>query len=147
MNIYVITAGSYSDYRIYGVTTDPERAEDMKQKVTAWCRYDTAKIEEYEDGVFDNSLIDDIQPHQYWKVTLYPGRPITPISYMDKAGYPLQVYEERHKGSWKQNERGFYGREVTQCYIVDHIEAEDEEHAAKIAIDEATKRRARNDGV
>ena len=33
--IYVITAGDYSDYKIYGVTTNPERAEAMRKIVDA----------------------------------------------------------------------------------------------------------------
>jgi len=32
--IYVITCGEYSDYQVCAATTDPERAEDMRRKIS-----------------------------------------------------------------------------------------------------------------
>lgn len=43
MKIYIVTAGSYSDYHIEKVFTDKEKAENYRK----WC-YDANDLEEYE---------------------------------------------------------------------------------------------------
>lgn len=45
--VYVITAGSYSDYHICAVTLDPQKAEVLAKFYTEH-GYDEAGIEEYE---------------------------------------------------------------------------------------------------
>lgn len=52
MEIYVITAGEYSDYHICGVTTDKEKAEKIR-KLFSSSSYNS-QVETYEDGVFDD---------------------------------------------------------------------------------------------
>ena len=53
MKVYVITQGSYSDYHICAVATDPEQAEKLARIYSD--RYDTAEVEEY-----------DTEEHQDW---------------------------------------------------------------------------------
>lgn len=53
MKVYVITRGSYSEYHICAVTTDPEEAEKLAKIYSD--RYDTAEVEEY-----------DTEEHQDW---------------------------------------------------------------------------------
>ena len=148
MKIYVITAGSYSCYGIYGVTTDPERAEDMRRKVDAWNHENSASIEEYEDGVFENDQLDHIVPCEYWNVSLTPG--MAPIAYkrLDGPNLVMTVTDRVHKGDWKQPAPGrAYRRECWKVYYVSNIKADSEEQAVKIAIDEASKYRAKREGI
>jgi hypothetical protein len=51
MKVYVITKGSYSDYSIYGVAVDKEKAEIMKKYFSD--KDEQACIEEYDTDVFE----------------------------------------------------------------------------------------------
>lgn len=53
MKVYVITQGSYSDYHICAVATDPEKAEKLAKLYSD--SYDSAEVEEY-----------DTEEHQDW---------------------------------------------------------------------------------
>lgn len=46
MKVYVITKGSYSDYHICAVATDPEEAEKLAKIYSD--RWDDAEVEEYD---------------------------------------------------------------------------------------------------
>lgn len=50
MKIYVITKGCYSDYSIYGVAIDKEKAERMKKYFSD---DEEAEIEEYDTDTFE----------------------------------------------------------------------------------------------
>lgn len=72
MKIYVVTTGSYSDYRIEKVFTNKDKAEEFAK----WC-YDSNDVEEYDTE-------DDIDVGKYYKICaqykVYDnGRNETPI--------------------------------------------------------------------
>ena len=141
--IYVITAGDYSDYTIYGVTTDPVRAKDMRDKLDAYFgSKETVEIEEYEDGKFENESIDSYIPTKYYRVTARTGSDeVMVYDYMDNDRQVMNVSLYKGTGPWEISPNGVPIREVYTQYIVKGIKAEDEEHAVKIAIDEITKYR------
>lgn len=141
--IYVITAGDYSDYSIYGVTTDPVRAKDMRDKLDAHFRSrETVEIEEYEDGKFENESIDSYIPTKYYRVEVRTGsNKVIVFDYMDNGFQSIHVSSCKGTGSWEKSPNGVPRREVFTRYIVKSIKAEDEEHAIKIAIDEIAKYR------
>ena len=141
--IYVITAGDYSDYTIYGVTTDPDRAKDMREKLNAYFgSRETVEIEEYEDGKFDNESIDSYVPTKYYCVEARTGsNEVTVSDYMDNDFQSIRVSSYKETGPWEGSPNGYPRREIYTQYIVKGIKAEDEDHAIKIAIDEITKYR------
>ena len=52
--VYIVTAGSYSDYHICAASLDKERAEILAEKYTD--SYDDAEVEEYElDEFFEEA--------------------------------------------------------------------------------------------
>lgn len=61
MKIYVITKGSYSDYRICAVSTDKEKAEKLARLYTD--RYDEAEVEEYDTDA-DVDLFEGRIPYE-----------------------------------------------------------------------------------
>lgn len=130
MKIYVITAGSYSDYQVYGATTDPDRAEDMRRKVSCHAGYtgDEAEIKVFEDGMFPSnswcSKFDETVPVKYWlvEIRLKSGDIRGVFEFWDDAGKQIEC-SESNKGT---SEAG-----TNVKYII----AEDEEHAIKIAKD------------
>ena len=131
--IYVITAGDYSDYQIYGATTNPERAEVMRKIVDAHLGgYGDAIIEEYEDGVFEDERMSTIVPTEYYRIRLKTGSDKAVVwVYCGDANEPIAV------DSWSWN--GDVGTE----YRVKGIRADSEEKALKIAVDEVTKYRVK----
>ena len=56
MKVYIVTAGSYSDYHIAKVFTDEDKAEEYRE----WL-YDSNDVEEYETE-------DDLQVDKYYKI-------------------------------------------------------------------------------
>lgn len=94
MKVYVITKGEYSDYRICGVATDPEKADALAKFYSD--RYDTAEVEEYDtednpdltegkkvfrmrfDRYGNADDIHEVDVHYYWYKKLpreYRGEP------------------------------------------------------------------------
>ena len=132
MKIYVITAGSYSDYQIYGVTTDPDRAEDMRRKVSCHAGFtgDEAEIEIYEDGKFPEDSyrnFDKTVPVRYWfvEIGLITGEVMRSFEFWDDSGKQIECSQSRNL-----NEKGT---------IVKNIVADTEAEAIKIAMDTRTK--------
>lgn len=134
MKIYIITAGSYSDYEVYGATTDPDRAEDMRRKVSCHAGYtgDEAEIEVFEDGVFRSdswySDFNETVPVKYWfvEIRLKSGEVCEVFEFWDDAGKQIEC-SESNKGRREEGTN------------VKYILAEDEEHAIKIAKDYRAK--------
>lgn len=133
--IYVITAGDYSDYQIYGVTTDPVRAEDMRKKVSCRAGYhgENGKIEEFEDGVFPNGTDwDGIHPMEYWRVDMAPnGNVKRCYSFWEDNNKSMTCsLTNQHYGSTERHTGDLGG------ILINYIVAPDKEHAMKIAQDE-----------
>ncbi len=145
MKIYVITAGEYSCYQIYGATTDPVRAEDMRKKVSMWA-HEEADIEEFENGVFENDKIDNLIPQRYFRVMFTDQDPKVK-EFIDYPNKRITVKEEKRSAGWSINENGFPIREIYTVFTVDHIKADDEKHAIKIAIDAIAEYRAKSEGI
>lgn len=144
--IYVITAGSYSDYHICGATTDYDRAVDMVSKLRRLGGYVTkdAEIEAFDDGVFAGNYgpLDKIEPADYWEVELRTGtKEATIRRYSAPKGQVVYVSCREGKGPWEEF-NGYPRREKFTIYTVNSITAPDKEHAFKIACDEIAKYRA-----
>lgn len=141
--IYVITAGDYSDYQIYGATTDPERAEAMRKIVDADLgRYGDAIIEEYGDGVFEDERLLTIIPTEYYRIVLRTGSDeASAYKYCGNANEPINVESWPWHGDWVRNKNGYPKREVGTVYRVSGIRADSEEKALKIAVDKVIKYR------
>lgn len=132
--IYVISAGSYSDYTVYGATTDPDRANDMKLKITAWC-HDEAVIEEYEDGVFENERIDSIIPTTYYRVHLYNYTDPIIQSYVANSDLKPTVHEIPQCNNAPQDRN-------RRHVVISNICADNEKQAFKIACDKVAEYQA-----
>lgn len=141
MKIYVVTGGDYDYPMNYGATTDFERALEMRMKVAAMMHCEAGiEIETFEDGVFDNSELENISPCQYWKVCLYYDKPpIASISW-GQYGQTMSIGRIIVKEPWKKNERGYFGRKCYYAYEVNYIVADDKETAIQIATDAVVKR-------
>lgn len=139
--IYVITAGEYSDYQIYGVTTNPERAEAMRKIVDAHFRgHGDAMIEEFEDGVFEDERMSTIVPTEYYRVWLRTGSDeIKAHPYYGEANADLKVTRWPYRDVEDIIRNGYSIREVGTEYFVTGIRADSEEQAIKIAVDKVTK--------
>lgn len=144
--IYVITSGEYSCYCIRGVATDPERARAMKRKVEAATR-DEVYIEEFEDGKLEEA-IECLTPKDYWRVEIKTGGH-EPYVTRYTVGTPetIRVAASEGKGPWTTNQNGYPVREVFIRYIVKGIDANDEEHALKIAYDKLAEYNAQQEGI
>lgn len=142
--IYVITAGEYSDYQVYGTTTDPERAEIMKKIVDAHLgTLGDAEIEEYEDGIFEDERLSTIVPVEYWRVYLKTGSSeVTAYKISADRGKTMEIHEWPFRGKWEYDRNRMCPvREVGTEYLVTYIRADSEEEAIKIAVDQIMKYR------
>ena len=126
--IYVVTAGSYSDYRICGVYSTQEKADEASEQYTS--DYDKAHPEEYE--------LDYLPDH--------PKGMIAWSVFMDRDGNSIEGYDDasrcglrndfsfspRHvpQDTWDSRRGGFLG--ITNGVLF-YVWARDKEHAIKIA--------------
>lgn len=116
MKVYVITCGEYSDYGICAVTLDKKQAELLKAEYSD--KYDEAFIEEYDT---DNSWLevsDDYKPIWNVEFSCRDNR----IIRCYKMSHDNVRHGEIYADNWSYEVRVF-------------VEAEDEEHAKKIATD------------
>lgn len=114
MKVYVVTKGHYGDYHIMTATTDEKLANEIAKKFSdGW---DKARVEEYEDA------------------ELY----LKPIFFVrfDRQGKVIAIYN-------KSKESGYYDL-INECdfdvyrniYVT--VQADNEEHAIKIASEKRT---------
>lgn len=118
--VYVITKGTYSDYRICAVTGDEERAEKLRELYST--RYDDARIEEY--------ILDETEKAMaLYNVEFSEGTvpEVTRAEYDFREATPV-IHESR--GS-----------------VLVQVRAKDEDHALKIAQDEYAKWKAEKAGI
>lgn len=123
MKIYVVTQGCYSDYHIITATTDEKLANEIAKKFSdGW---DKARVEEYEDT----------EPY------------LKPIFFVrfDRQGKVIAIYN-------KSKESIFY-KAINECdfdvyrniYVT--VQADNEEHAIKIASEKRAEFLARKAGI
>ena len=143
--IYVITAGEYSDYRIYGVTCDPERASVMRQIVDAHLgSLDEAKIEEFDDGIFEDDAMASIVPAEYYSVVVRTGSDNVNVwKHLSDSNRTIEISDWSWRGPWVRNENGYPKREIATEYRVRYIRADSEEKAIKIAMDKIAEYRVK----
>lgn len=127
MKVYVITNGEYSDYQICAVTLDKEQAELLKIRYSD--KYDTAYIEEYDTDDYKME-VDDIYKHMY-RISFNINHEIASCctcSYINvKHG---EVDDRSTWFKYSDSRRSCFNYNVTVF-----VEAEDEDHAKKIAKD------------
>lgn len=125
MKIYVVTKGEYSDYHIITATTDKELAEKIANKFTGDWDEDEASVEEYEDA--------EIYLKPIWKVKF------------DEHGNIKKCEKTDYEPDYKiVNECNYY------CYNREFsivVEADNEEHAIKIASEKRAEYLARKAGI
>lgn len=135
--IYVITQGSYSDYHVCGVTTDPVRAEELRKFYTD--QWDEAEIEEFIDGAPEAGELENLKP--IWLVT-YHANLSGGFWKCKLANYTAE--NEPNKYDMIDPERITHiGDLVFKAYV----SASDEEHALKIAQDQYAKMKAERLGL
>lgn len=117
MKVYVITAGVYSDYTIYGVAIDPVMAENIRKYVDK--EYEEAAIEEFDT----ESWPDILKTGNIYDVEKYPnGRmAVFKRSWDIETGYARRNKVVKASGMMR-------ALKVT-------VIANDKEHAIKIAAD------------
>lgn len=127
MKVYVITSGEYSDYGICAVTLDKEQAELLKIRYSD--KYDTAYIEEYDTDNYKMEA-DDIYKHMY-RTSFNMNHEIDSCnicSYINiKHG---EVVDHTIRFKYGDGRRSYFNYNV-----IVFVEAEDEDHAKKIAKD------------
>lgn len=132
MKAYVITRGDYSDYSIVGVTLDKQKARKIV-KLFDDTRY-KARIEEYDLDEFTGN------EKPGWSVYFYESDPPLAIRsiYFDYGGM-----NRRNMKPLICPMNGSYNGII---YTVG-VQADDEEHAIKIAADELARYRAEKEGI
>lgn len=112
MKVYVITKGSYSDYSIYGVSLDKQKAEVLRKYFSD--KYDEGMIEEYDTDLFE-PLYTGKKPYEIYYCN--NGTRHCYLMTYDMYAFNSKICKDRAGG-----------------YTV-NVWAEDEEHALKIADD------------
>ena len=129
MEIYVITAGEYSDYHVCAATTDKGKAEKLK---TFFSRgWDDAQIETYQDGAFD-----DLTERGYtlYEVLMNETGVVQRINVNKDSTFGIGcVYD------WSKDSAEFAYR--VSCF------AKDPNHAEKIAHDKLAQYKAEQAGL
>jgi len=71
MKIYVITAGSYSDYHVCGVATTPEMAEKLRNYYSNSVWDSNANIEIYDSDQYEQAVDFAARGYHLYKVSKY----------------------------------------------------------------------------
>ena len=139
--IYIITSGEYSDYRINAVAVSKERAEKLKKYYSNnYYRSDPVEIETYSIDEPHEDL-DDLVPVYYVSIDRCGKCFCRRKTWMhEKTGKLIEetpCYIESHLGGELITKPGLFGDEFLtfNWYGV----AKDEKHALKIAQDERAK--------
>lgn len=122
MTIYVITAGEYSDYSIYGVAVDKTIAQQIADRVNKFWSDESeiANIEEYDT----DSWMEIIATGNMYEVFKRVG-----------AGGRLDVYEAKYDIESSYKDRNKVKKLYRNREIMVTVVARNEEHAKKIAAD------------
>lgn len=135
MKVYVLTSGEYSNYRINGVTTDKEKAENLCRIFSQW------EIEEYDTEALATEILDGLRVYivKFYRDDVEYAAELD-AEYVDggdlksaksKRVYPIYPYKN------KNNITG---------YAV-YVYAKDKEHAMKIAQDRLAEWKAEKEGI
>lgn len=123
MKVYVITAGEYSDYQIYGVAVDKTIAQQIADRVNKFWQDEgeIANIEEYDTDSW-TEIVATGDMYDVYKCMKNGGR--------------LDVYKTKNAIDSRYKNRN----KVKKVYrnhrdIMVTVVARDEEHAKKIAAD------------
>lgn len=129
MKVYVITKGSYSDYRICGVTTDIKRARQLKKIFSRGYRgyAEKASIEEYDTDYPTNEIAES----NVYQIEFDKNGNIS-----DESESPFGFYTDI-------DEKGY---EVADKFYVDVI-AKTRDDAIKIASEKRAKYMAEKFGL
>lgn len=122
MKFYVITKGSYSDYRIMTITVNKEKAELLRKAYSDY--FEEAEIEEFEEtDIHDCRVLYFVS--QYVDGSIYVTNEVGEL-YADKG----VINRDEHNGT-----------------LYFYVYADDEEHAKKIFFDKKAEYLARKNGV
>lgn len=126
MKIYVITAGSYSDYHICGVATTIEMAEKLQRYYADSIWSGNAEIEVYDSDQFEQAVDFAVRGYRLYKVSKYLNN------------NEITVFERDHYDESIEINNVRYCRTVS-IYNAEHYEvwvyAKTEEYAKKIGCD------------
>lgn len=127
MNVYVITAGKYSDYHICAVTEDKNKAEILRKAFSSPYGYD-AKIEKYDTEKY-STVID------------YGYKPYSCIQLTDGK---IQIQDSELR-SWVDYNKVFHSAH-DNYYRMDVL-AKDKRQARKIFTDRLAEYKAKKEGI
>ncbi len=127
MKVYVITNGEYSSYQICAVTLDKEQAELLRIRYSD--KWDEAYIEEYDTDDYKIE-VSDIHKHMYCikfneNHEIWYSNEVSPRNLTHGEIEDCRLYLKYADGS----------RKCFNYSVIVYVEAEDEEHAKKIAKD------------
>jgi hypothetical protein len=134
MKVYVLTAGSYSDYHIVAVFTERWKAEWLSDRLYSKRSEWYPKIEEY-----DTDVIDDNRMQWEYMVILEKGEPDSESAW-ESADYELALTSAQLNKVVKEKK---WGNVYYNCKVL----AADKETALKIGRDLVAEFRAREEGV
>lgn len=122
MKVYVITAGEYSDYEIYGVAVDKTIAQQIADRVNKFWSGESeiANIEEYDTDSWMEIIATGNMYEVFKRV---------------RAGGRLDVYKTKYDIDSSYKDRNKVKKIYRSLDIMVTVVARDEEHAKKIAAD------------
>ena len=127
MIVYVITRGEYSDYGIFAVALEKEKAEELRELYSD--KWDEAMIETYDTDDYY------VEKGRFYRVEIGKRSAIR----VRETG--IICIEDRNKVSFGRN-----WHTKTEEYSV-FVKAKDEEQAKKIGADLVAKYKAQQQGI
>lgn len=127
MKVYVIAVGEYSDYHVCAVTLDEDQAKLLQIRYSD--KWDTAYIEEYDTDDYKMEA-DDIYKHMY-SVKFDKNHEI--YSFNEISPRNVRHGEVEDCSLWFKYADG--SRKCFNYSVIVYVDAEDEDHAKKIAKD------------
>lgn len=125
--IYAVTAGSYSDYRIIGIFSTRERANDFI-KYAPDNSYN--EIEEYELDSLDAVTSMIKRGYSVWRVLMLRDGTVEEIKRCGTERY--QVKNAEHHAIWKRTKADFYKDKGVPDVLQSYVWAKTEKQAIKI---------------
>lgn len=142
--IYVVTAGRYSEYRIFGASVDKSEAEKLLEIVKRDNYYgeENPKIEEFPDFSQTQKMISEDWRRYCVKVYENGDCEIKEDGRSYSEIWRIDELQEKPKGYFRKSD--VYN--PRSAFVV-HCAARNEDHAKKIAFDSIAQYKAEQEGI
>ena len=97
MKVWIVTAGSYSEYQIVAVFTDKVKADLFCAVHNDLCKYDSYCTEEYDTDVNDIQVAEGTKPHYKATVTVNRRTGVVAKVYTTQTLKPLSGFITDYK--------------------------------------------------